>query len=227
MKNVTPRYNELIKDSKAWLEYASLLGLPYIYSASASLSEAEKTPEVCGACPLRKRRQGVFQALGAERPRMLFVCDSPAPFVGDGEYSPFTGESGELIGKIMKAAAAEAKLDDEDIALTFAARCILPRGLRPAKEDMEQAFKCCAPLLIEEVQALAPGVVVAMGAEACGVLTGRVDVEASGGELLRLGTAGSDIPVRATYGISELLRDNKLRRPVWDDILLAIKTLKD
>jgi len=227
MNNVTPRYNDLIRDAKGWLEYASLLGLSFLPSASSDALEAEKIPEVCGACPFCKERLGVFRAWGGVSPRLVFVLAAPAPFDGDGEYSPFTGEAGGQIGKIIKAAAAEAGLGDEDIALTFARRCLLPPGQRPASHLLEKAFKCCAPLLREEVEALAPSVVVAMGAEACSALTGRSDIEASRGELLHLeGTAGSPTLVQATYGLSELLGDNKLRRPVWDDILLAIKALK-
>ncbi|MFQ5427671.1 MAG: uracil-DNA glycosylase family protein [Thermodesulfobacteriota bacterium] len=229
MKNVTPRNSGLIRDSRAWLEYASELGLTFIPSAGGPLEPGESPGEGCEACPLRGERQGVFSPWGSSRPRLVFVSAMPPPPMEEGEYSPFTGEEGRQLEKIMQAAADEAVLGISDMALTFAAKCIMPPHTGTEPQVLERAYRACARLLRGEILELSPSVVVAMGAEATMALTGLSDLKAARGRLHEFsGEAGpGGIQVMPTYGLKELLVQKTLKRPVWDDIQLAIKALKN
>ncbi|MFQ5354002.1 MAG: uracil-DNA glycosylase family protein [Thermodesulfobacteriota bacterium] len=229
MNKATLRYEELIRGSKAWLEYARELGLAFVPSMREDESPAVAEDPGCRECPLREERQGLYEWPGEKRPQIVFVSAMPPPPMEEGEYSPFTGEAGRQLEKIMEATGAEAGLGISDIALTFAVKCIMPphRGTEP--QVLERAYRACAKLLRGEILEFAPSVVIAMGAEAARALTGLSDLKAARGRLHEFsGEAGPvGIQVMPTYGLKELLVQKSLKRPVWDDIQLAIKALKN
>ncbi len=226
MKNVTPRFDELIRDTKAWLEYASEAGLVFTSFVQEEAAGEDFGPAPCKTCPLGSERQGVSVPWGGTRPQVVFVSAAPLSGCKDGG-SPFVGEAGAQLEKIINATKSEARLGDDDIVLTYARKCSLASGSEIPSEVLKRAFTACAPVLREEILALNPSVVIAMGAEALRALTGVEDIKAARGRLHDLaGAADSGLKVQPTYGLQELMGNNKLRRPVWDDILLAIKALK-
>jgi len=215
MNDVTSRFSSLIRDTRAYLEYAALAGLDFA-PRSAPPSANLKAGLECPACPFRTSRDGLFRGWGNDHPRLTFVSTTPPPPSASGEYSPFTGEHGELLLKIIKS----PKLDDKDLSLCFALRCMPPHGTEP--EAIQRAYRACAPLLREEIKRLNPEVVLAMGEEACEALTGKSDIKASRGRFSDF----QGIKVMPTYGIDELLKDKGLKKEVWADIQLAMKALK-
>jgi len=219
MDDVTSRLNSLIKETKAYLEYASLSGLEFAPKSAAQNISPQSSLE-CPGCPFQSNREGPFRGWGGVSPMLSFVCATPPPFVGQEEYSPFTGKLGEQISKIISAAGEAGNLDDTALSLSFALRCLPPQDAEC--DALKKALRSCAPLLREEIQGLGPIVVVAMGAEACLALTGVSDIEASRGTFFDL----DGIKIMPTYGINELISDRSLRRPIWADIQLALKALK-
>jgi len=220
MSDVRSALKSLLKDTAAYLEYASLSGLdlaPY----SAPRSKACDESIECTACPFQSDRAGLFRGWGGEHAKLAFVSATPPPCAENGEYNPFTGRVGEQTGKIIKAAKNVADLEDEDISLFFVTECIPPQGTSP--DTLKDAYRSCAPLLEKKIKAQGPLVVVAMGEVAFRALTGSSDIEGSRGKF----SLFNDIKVIPTYGIKELIGDRTLRRPVWEDILLALGALKD
>ncbi len=209
MNDVTSRFNRLIGETRACLEYASLAGLDFAPSTKAA---------VCSACPLGTGRAGLFKGWGGIRPKLAFVCATPPPCRGKGEYSPFTGELGELLLKIIKS----TKLHEQDLHLLFAIRCIPSSGQDTDPEALQGGFHSCAPLLREEIKELRPLVVMAMGSKACEALTGQADIGACRGNFFDF----QGIRIMPTHGIEELLRDKSIRKAAWEDIKLAMKALE-
>lgn len=226
MKNATPRFSELIVDVKAWLEYVSMSGLTFTPLARDEACGDESEAGRCRDCPLRELSEGLAASWGGVRPGLVFVLAAPFTGVKKGG-SPFTGKAGAQLERIIKATMAEAGLGDDEVGLTFARKCFLPRGVKAAPELLSGALHACAPFLRDEIAVLAPSVVIAMGPEAAAALTGSDDIRSARGRLHGLtGGAASGIKVMPTYGLKELLGDKALKRPIWDDILLAIKALK-
>jgi len=219
MSDVTSRFNNLLKDTKACLKYASLSGIdfaPYATPQEASC----KAPHACPACPFRSSSASRFKGWGGKHPELAFISAEPPPYRGSGEYTTFTGEVGSQIDRIIRAAKDAGNLGDEGVSLSFAIRCAPPRDAPPTA--LKGAYASCAPLLREEIKTLGPVVAVAMGAEAFEALTGNADIERLRGRFFDL----SSIKVVPTYGMEELIRDRGLRKLVWEDIQLALSALK-
>jgi len=219
MSDVTSRFNSLLKDTKACLEYASLSGVdfaPYATPQEAS----SKDPLACSACPFRSSSTSRFKGWGGKHPELAFISSTPPPCGESGEYNPFTGEAGSQTDRIIRAAKDAGNLGDEGVSLSFAIRCAPPRDAPPTA--LKGAYASCAPLLREDITGQDPVVAVAMGAEAFEALTGKTDIGRSRGRFLDF----SGIKVVPTYGIEELIRDRGLRKLVWEDIQLALSALK-
>jgi DNA polymerase len=219
MDDVSTRFNRLIKDTKAYLEYASLSGLclaPY----SSAHAVASEEPLECNACPFRSSRTGLFKGWGGKEPQLAFVSAAPPAPANGREYTPFTGEAGSQIERIIRAAQDAGDLGDNGVSLSFAIRCAPPSDASPP--TLKGAYASCAPLLRKEIEGHGPVVVVAMGAEAFEALTGKTDIGRSRGRFFDF----SGIKVVPTYGITELIRDRGLRKLVWEDILFALSALK-
>jgi len=219
MDDVRSRFNSLIKDTKAYLEYASLSGF-YFAPYSVPRPAASEAPLECHACPFRSSRAGLFKGWGGKEPKLAFVSAAAPPYCGSGEYSPFTGEAGSQIDRIIRAAKDSGRLDDEGVSLSFAIRCAPPRDANAL--TLQGAYASCAPLLREDIQGQGPAVAVAMGAEAFEALTGKADIGRSRGRFFDF----SGIKVVPTYGVKELIGDRSLRKLVWEDILFALSALK-
>jgi len=219
MNDVTSRFNSLIKDTKAYLEYASLSGF-YFAPYSVPRPVVSEAPLECHACPFRSSRAGLFRGWGGKHPQLAFVSAAPPTYCGSGEYNPFTGEAGSQIDRIIRATKDAGDLGDEGISLSFAIRCAPSGDASPPA--LKGAYASCAPLLRKEIQGQVPVVTVAMGAEAFEALTGKADIGRSRGRFFDF----SGIKIVPTYGVKELIRDRGLRKLVWEDILFALSALK-
>ena len=125
----------------------------------------------CTACPLyRNATQTVFGE-GPERAVVMLVGEQP----GDAEDiagHPFVGPAGKLLDRCL----AEAGIDRSRAYVTNAVKHFkwVPRGTRrihskPSAIEIE----ACFPWLEAEIAAVAPRVIVALGATAAQALFGR------------------------------------------------------
>ena len=125
----------------------------------------------CTACPLyRNATQTVFGE-GPERAVVMLVGEQP----GDAEDiagHPFVGPAGKLLDRCL----AEAGIDRSRTYVTNAVKHFkwVPRGTRrihskPSGVEIE----ACFPWLEAEIAAVAPRVIVALGATAAQALFGR------------------------------------------------------
>jgi uracil-DNA glycosylase len=138
--------------------------------AKKTLSRARKEAAGCRRCPLWKRAtQTVFGAGPASARRML-VGEQP----GDQEDlagEPFVGPAGQL----LRGALGEAGLDPADVFLTNAVKHFKwqPRGKRRIHErPNREEVLACRLWLDEEIDAVKPAMIVALGATAAGTLLG-------------------------------------------------------
>jgi uracil-DNA glycosylase family protein len=125
----------------------------------------------CTACPLyRNATQTVFGE-GPERALLMLVGEVPGD-VEDNTGRPFVGPAGRLLDRCL----AEAGIDRTRAYLTNVVKHFkwVPRGRRRIHEKPSAAeIAACFPWLEAEIAAVAPRVLVALGASAAQALFGR------------------------------------------------------
>jgi len=178
---------------------------PYEPPASGQLADYEKQIRGCKRCPLGdSRTQFVFGA-GDKNADLMFVGEAPG-YHEDQQGEPFVGEAGQLLDKILAA----INLKREDVFIGNVLKCRPPNNRDPRKEEIEK----CEPYLIEQIKLVQPRVIIALG---------RV----AGNTLLRKSTSLKDLRGRTwdyhctdlvvTYHPAALLRNQKLKKPTWED----------
>ena len=110
--------------------------------------------EDCRRCRLNEGRRNVVKGIGSVHSKVVFVGEAPGKDE-DLRGEPFVGRS----GKILDAALEEADVSREDVYITNLVKCRPPENRRPRKDEVE----ACRSHLVEELKALNPSVVCALG----------------------------------------------------------------
>lgn len=172
----------------------------------------------CRGCELWADATEVVFSQGPGRARIMLVGEQPGD-AEDREGEPFVGPAGRLLDAALEAAG----IARADAYLTNAVRHFRfeERGKRRIhKKPGIVHLRACHPWLAAELAAVAPAVVVALGATAARALLGReVRVTAERGQLLRLPTPHGARPALVTTHPSAVVR---LRgKPEFDDAFEA------
>ena len=139
--------------------------------ASSKLDELGREAASCQACPLRK---GATQTVFGERPPnadVMFVGEQPGDRE-DREGRPFIGPAGLLLDKAL----IEAGVDRKRVYVTNAVKHFKfePRGKRRLnKRPNSSEIKICRRWLFQEIEAISPRIIVALGATAAQGLLGK------------------------------------------------------
>ena len=146
--------------------------------------------------------------------KILGVGEAPGKDEDEESGRPFTGPSGKLLYRMLRAAG----FHDHDLALVNTVRC-RPRG---NKTPTMRQVRSCRPFLIRVVEQLKPEVVVAFGAVAAkGLLDrGSASVTSLRGRPVELRFDERTVPVRVTYHPAAILRGaTHLQKRVVDDLI--------
>jgi uracil-DNA glycosylase family protein len=125
---------------------------------------------VCRRCPLWKRGTQTVFGEGPRAARVMMVGEQPGD-VEDIEGHPFIGPAGTL----LRAAMEEAGIRPEDVYLTNAVKHFKwrPQGKRRIHErPNREEILACRAWLDEEIAAVRPHVIIALGATAASVVVG-------------------------------------------------------
>jgi DNA polymerase len=135
-----------------------------------SLTVLRKAAAGCQRCDLWKRGTQTVFGEGPSDARLMLVGEQP----GDQEDlagEPFVGPAGQL----LRDALSEAGLNPAEVYLTNAVKHFKwePRGKRRIHErPNREEVLACRMWLDEEIAALKPAIIVALGATAAGALLG-------------------------------------------------------
>lgn len=172
----------------------------------------------CRRCPLwANATQGVPGA-GAKHARIMLVGEQPGD-EEDRQGLPFVGPAGQL----LRRALADAGLDAHDVYVTNAVKHFKwePRGKRRLhKTPAQKEIAACRAWLEQELAAVRPSVIVALGATALVALIGRkmTIADARAADLVHDGGA----KLVATYHPSAALRaPGEDRRHELYDLIVA------
>lgn len=160
----------------------------------------------CSSCRLSGTRRSLVFGEGDPRSGVLVVGEGPGASE-DETGRPFVGKAGQLLDKIL----ASIGLDRESCFIANVVKCRPPENRVPSPDEVE----ACAWVLDAQIDAMQPGVILALGATAVSRLLG---IRAPIGQARNSEHSYRGIPVIVTYHPAALLRTPALKRPVWEDV---------
>ncbi|MDP1742674.1 MAG: uracil-DNA glycosylase [Polaromonas sp.] len=201
-----------------------------------ALQAAVATCRACALCD--SRSQTVFGvgpvAAGAAAPQVDWLIVGEAP--GENEDlagEPFVGQAGKLLDNMLLAMGLQRNQGEappqaglsRSIFITNVLKCRPPANRNPDPAEVAQ----CEPYLQRQVELLQPKMILALGKFAAqSLLQGSVpDVQKIPlGKLRGQVFSYLGVPVVVSYHPAYLLRSLGDKAKAWDDLCLALDTLK-
>lgn len=162
----------------------------------------------CTRCPLHQlgRRQIVF-GVGNPNADLMFVGEAPGADE-DVKGEPFVGRAGQLLTKIIEAIG----LSRQDVYIANVIKCRPPGNRNPEPVEVQT----CRPFLFEQIDAIRPRVIVALGTFAAKTL---LDTDAPISRIRgRLHDYRGGARLIPTFHPAFLLRSPDRKRDVWEDM---------
>ena len=173
----------------------------------------------CTKCELAKTRTNTVFARGNPEAKLCFVGEAPGADE-DEQGLPFVGRAGQLLDRMIVAMGLDPA---KDVYVCNIIKCRPPGNRKPTPEESET----CIPYLHEQLAAVAPKVIVAMGNTAVAALLGtKLGITKVRGEwkLYR-----GRVLLMPTYHPSYLLRPSaqqaQAKREAWEDLQKVMKEL--
>ena len=204
--------------------------------ASLNWPELAAKAAACQACSLCAARKSVVFGAGppaiesaAPQADWLIVGDPPSED-DDAFGQPFAGPAGKLLDNMLRAIRATGQWEgaalsrSRHVFLTSPVLCRPPASRNPSPEELAQ----CAPYLQRQIALIQPKIIVALGRFAIAALTGSTEpLGRLRGKVHAYTQSGASIPVIASYHPSVLLRSPAEKAKAWDDMVLAMQTLRN
>ncbi|MEZ6134338.1 MAG: uracil-DNA glycosylase [Pirellulaceae bacterium] len=175
---------------------------------AAQASECRKCQDI-----VTFRQQTVFGS-GNLQPVLCFVGEAPGADE-DRLGQPFVGAAGKLLTKIIAA----MKMDREEVYILNALKCRPPSNRTPVPDEIEN----CHHFVTAQLDILQPKYIVCLGAVAIRSILQSTD---SIGRLRGRFHQYRGAKVVATYHPSYLLRNESVKRLVWDDMQMLMREMK-
>ena len=169
----------------------------------------------CSRCKLHTLgRQQVVFGVGNPDARLMFVGEAPGA-EEDLQGIPFVGRAGQLLTKIIEA----IDLKREDVYIANVIKCRPPQNRNPEPDEVET----CEPFLFQQIDAIKPRVVVALGSFAARALLRTLDpISRLRGRVFEYRGA----KLVPTFHPAYLLRNPSSKRDVWEDMKLVRRLLE-
>ena len=162
-----------------------------------TLADLATEASVCTRCPLAGGRTNVVFGMGDPDADLMFVGEAPG-VDEDTQGLPFVGRSGQLLDRLMAEEIGVSRSHGVYIANTL--KCRPPGNRDPEPTEIES----CRPYLEQQIDLIAPKVIVTLGNFATKVLLGRTEgIKVLRGRVYRYRTGAAVIP---TYHPSYVLR---------------------
>ena len=171
-----------------------------------NLEELKQEVLTCSKCPLYKTRNNAVFGNGNPNARIMLIAEAPG-FYEDKSGMVFQGKSGDLLDKILEASGFSR---NEHIYISNIVKCHPPNNREP--NDLEK--KACLPYLYTQIEIINPKIIILLGATA---LKSLIDPNAKITQIRGQWIEWINRLVMPTYHPSALLRNQNLKRPVWND----------
>jgi uracil-DNA glycosylase len=167
----------------------------------------------CKKCVLHKTRTKTVPGQGNSHPEIMFIGEAPGADE-DEQGLAFVGKAGQLLTRMIEAMGFVR----EDVFIANIAKCRPPENRQPTPEEMET----CIPYLKQQIAAIRPKVIVALGAVAVkGLLQDFTGISKLRGTWMKF----DGIDVMPTYHPAYLLRNPPAKKEVWADLQVVLKHL--
>jgi len=179
--------------------------------SSGQLEELKKTCLGCNLCQLRGGCAQVVFGDGNSRASLMLVGEAPGADE-DRSGTPFVGRAGQLLDRILTAAA----IDRKKIFITNVVKCRPPGNRLPLQPEVE----ACLPYLKKQIELINPQIIVCLGALASKTLINKsVAITRDRGKWHNI----DGRRVIATFHPAALLRDPSRKKDVWEDFKQVMK----
>lgn len=193
-------------------------------SSSGGISMGELIVKIarCTRCSLARTRNNVVPGVGSRTPEVLVIGDAPGAEENASGLS-FTGSAGTLMDKMLGA----IKLDrNTNCFLTNCVKCAVPQNRDPYPEETD----ACSGFLEAQIKCLKPKAILCAGrVPSVSLLKNNqnVNLSLSIDQLHGQWFDYNGIPVFITWNPSEVLKNQNLKKPVWDDLRAFAAKLKE
>jgi len=167
----------------------------------------------CTRCKLHGTRHKIVFGDGSPRAELVFVGEGPGADE-DAQGLPFVGRAGKLLTQMIEAMGLQRK----DVYICNVVKCRPPENRQPEDDEVQT----CSPFLLRQIDAIAPKVIVCLGAVAAKTLleTNRGISQFRGQWLEFRGRK-----LLATYHPAYLLRNPAAKSEVWKDLQKVMAVL--
>jgi len=167
----------------------------------------------CTRCKLHSTRKKIVFGDGNPKAELVFVGEGPGADE-DAQGLPFVGRAGKLLTQMIEAMGLQRK----DVYICNVVKCRPPENRQPEEDEVST----CSPFLLRQIDAIAPKVIVCLGAVAAKTLlqTNR-GISHFRGEWLEF----RGRKLLATYHPAYLLRNPPAKSEVWKDLQKVMAVL--
>lgn len=169
----------------------------------------------CRRCGLCEGRSTIVFGEGSADARLMFVGEGPG-YHEDQQGRPFVGPAGQLLDRMIGAMGFARSA----VYIANVVKCRPPNNRDPAIDER----LACRPFVHGQIQAVRPEVIVTLGKVATQTL---LETEALISRLRGTFTEYPhlSVPVMPTYHPAAVLRNERLKRPVWEDLKKVMEHL--
>lgn len=168
----------------------------------------------CTRCALHKGRKQIVFGVGSPRAELLFIGEGPGADE-DEQGEPFVGRAGQLLTKMIEDGMG---LRRADVYIANVVKCRPPGNRTPEREECDT----CSPFLLRQIEAIAPRVIVCLGAVAARTL---LAVNESMASLRGRWHDFRGTRLAVTYHPAYLLRDPRQKGETWKDLKMVMEYL--
>ena len=186
-----------------------------------SLESLAADIRVCKACPLCETRTLAVPGEGVFDPLVMVIGEGPGADE-DRAGRPFVGRAGQLLDKMLDSIGLSR---DKNCFIANMVKCRPPGNRNPSPDEIG----ACFPYLQKQIALLQPKIILCAGKISTqSLLNTSIGISALRGKIAAYNTGadGETIPLLPTFHPSAVLRDESLKRPVWEDLKLLRSELE-
>lgn len=170
----------------------------------------------CTKCNLSKTRTNAVFGEGARHAKIMCIGEGPG-YYEDQQGRPFVGKSGQLLDKILEVCGFNRK---EHVFIGNIVKCRPPNNRDPLPEERET----CLPYLYKQIEMIDPKIIILLGGTA---LKGLIDPNARITKVRGQWLTWNNRLIMPTFHPSALLRNEKLKRPAWEDFKKVVAKYRE
>lgn len=189
-------------------------------NSNDSLEKIGAEVAACRNCVLCEKRTNVVPGMGVQNPLVMIIGEGPG-FEEDKQGLPFVGPAGQLLDKMLGAINLSR---ETNCFIANVVKCRPPQNRDPNPEEA----KACRGFLERQINILKPKMILLLGRIATfHILDTAQGISTIHGQFFNYKTTFGDIPVMPIYHPSAVLRNEALKRPVWEDLKVFKKKLEE